>query len=77
MIEWVQDSLPSVFDFVCFHMLNKSHIFYRADPHSMVQFPIQVEILASLTRLLLALSSPYTLDVSVASAVHFRHSYGS
>ncbi|KAJ7336170.1 Alpha/Beta hydrolase protein [Mycena albidolilacea] len=49
----------------------------KADPHSVVQFPIQVEILASLTRLLLAPSSPYTLDVSIASAVHFGHSYGS
>jgi pimeloyl-ACP methyl ester carboxylesterase len=77
MIDWVQDSLPSVFDFVCVRTLNKSHIFYRADPHSVVQFPIQVEILASLTRLLLAPSSPYTLDVSITSAVHFGHSYGS
>jgi pimeloyl-ACP methyl ester carboxylesterase len=42
-----------------------------------VQFPIQVEILASLTRLLLLPSSPYTLNVSIAAAVHFGHSYGS
>ncbi|KAF7328765.1 Alpha/beta-hydrolase [Mycena venus] len=49
----------------------------KADPHSVVQFPIQVEILASLTRLLLTPSSPYTLDVSITSAVHFGHSYGS
>ncbi|KAJ7232895.1 Alpha/Beta hydrolase protein [Mycena rebaudengoi] len=49
----------------------------KADPHSVVQFPIQVEILASLTRLLLAPSSPYTLNVSIASAVHFGYSYGA
>ncbi|KAK7028389.1 Alpha/beta-hydrolase [Favolaschia claudopus] len=49
----------------------------KADPHSVVQFPIQVEILAALTRLLLAPSSPYTPDVSLKSAVHFGHSYGS
>ncbi|KAJ7102918.1 Alpha/Beta hydrolase protein [Mycena epipterygia] len=49
----------------------------KADPHTVVQFPIQVEILASLTRLLLAPSSPYTLSVPVTSAVHFGHSFGS
>ncbi|KAF8198316.1 Alpha/Beta hydrolase protein [Mycena galopus ATCC 62051] len=49
----------------------------KADPHNVVQFPIQVEILASLTRLLLESPSPYTLNVSIASAVHFGHSYGS
>ncbi|KAJ7439785.1 Alpha/Beta hydrolase protein [Mycena latifolia] len=49
----------------------------KADPHTVVQFPIQVEILAALTRLLLAHRSPYTLNVSVTSAVHFGHSYGS
>ncbi|KAF7361498.1 Alpha/beta-hydrolase [Mycena sanguinolenta] len=49
----------------------------KADPHNVVQFPIQVEILASLTRLLLTPSSPYTLNVSISSAVHFGHSYGS
>ncbi|KAJ6558275.1 Alpha/Beta hydrolase protein [Mycena capillaripes] len=49
----------------------------KADPHSVVQFAIQVEILASLTRLLLAPSSPYTLNVSIAAAVHFGHSYGA
>ncbi|KAJ7472040.1 alpha/beta-hydrolase [Mycena latifolia] len=49
----------------------------KADPHTVVQFPIQVEILASLTRLLLAHPSAYTMNVSVTSAVHFGHSYGS
>ncbi|KAJ7702607.1 Alpha/Beta hydrolase protein, partial [Mycena olivaceomarginata] len=49
----------------------------KADPHSVVQFPIQVEILASLTRLLLPPSSPYTLNISISSAVHFGYSYGS
>ncbi|KAJ7640336.1 Alpha/Beta hydrolase protein [Mycena polygramma] len=49
----------------------------KADPHNVVQFPIQVEILASLTRLLLAPSSPYTSNVSLVNAVHFGHSYGS
>ncbi|KAJ7455535.1 hypothetical protein FB451DRAFT_1407845 [Mycena latifolia] len=41
------------------------------------EFPIQVEILAALTRILLAHRSPYTLNVSVTSAVHFGYSYGS
>ncbi|KAJ7140036.1 Alpha/Beta hydrolase protein [Mycena crocata] len=49
----------------------------KADPHNVVQFTIQVEILASLTRLLLGPSSPQTLNVSLSSAVHFGHSYGS
>ncbi|KAJ7688991.1 Alpha/Beta hydrolase protein [Mycena rosella] len=49
----------------------------KADPHTVVQLPIQVEILASLTRLLLEHPSPYTLNASVTSAVHFGHSYGS
>ncbi|KAJ7641607.1 Alpha/Beta hydrolase protein [Roridomyces roridus] len=49
----------------------------KADPHTVVQFPVQVEILASLTRLLLQPNSTYTMDVSIKSAVHFGHSYGS
>jgi pimeloyl-ACP methyl ester carboxylesterase len=77
-IDLAQGNLPSVF--FLFRLLpsrTKPYILCRADPHSVVQFPIQVEILASLTRLLLAPSSPYTLNVSIASAVHFGYSYGA
>ncbi|KAJ7027519.1 Alpha/Beta hydrolase protein [Mycena alexandri] len=49
----------------------------KADPHTVVQFPIQVEILASLTRLLLAPSSPYTLNTTITSAFHLGHSFGA
>ncbi|KAJ7041470.1 Alpha/Beta hydrolase protein [Mycena alexandri] len=49
----------------------------KADPHNVVQFPIQVEILAALTRLLLAPASAYTLKTPIKSAFHFGHSYGS
>ncbi|KAJ6552072.1 Alpha/Beta hydrolase protein [Mycena vulgaris] len=49
----------------------------KADPHTVVQFPIQVEILAALTRLLLDHPSPYTLSIPLTSAVHFGHSYGA
>ncbi|KAJ7773962.1 Alpha/Beta hydrolase protein [Mycena metata] len=49
----------------------------KADPHNVVQFPIQVEILAALTRLLLAPNSTYTLKTPIKSTFHFGHSYGS
>ncbi|KAJ7183958.1 Alpha/Beta hydrolase protein [Mycena filopes] len=49
----------------------------KADPHNVVQFPVQVEILAALTRAVLAPNSAYTMGQKLTSAFHFGHSYGA
>ena len=52
-------------------------LFLRPDPVAQVQFAPQVQILASLARLLRQPNSPYTLGTTIRRIVHVGHSFGS